>query len=141
MRLRKQTLIQARHALGHAEIDADHFAIADCWRQTLQCKPIAMPFQIARLRKLMRNHFMREATLVEATGTTFCACHQREHDSILNLCDDAYGLAENRWQKARALLRDTLPPAVREHIISMDQVAVLIIHTANDSLFASAPRY
>jgi hemerythrin len=131
-------LIGGRHVLGHAEIDTDHFAIADCWLQATQCEPIVLPFQIARLRKLMRNHFDREASLVEATGTAFCRCHRQEHDGLLELCGDAYALSYQNVRKSRSLLQNELPRLVRDHIISMDQIAILIINlAAEDSALAT----
>jgi hemerythrin len=126
-------LISASHSLGHAEIDRDHFAIADWWMKATRCAPIALPFHIAGLRRVMRNHFTREASLVEATGTPFGSGHRTEHDAMLALCDDAYALAERDWRGARRLLRDRLPRLVREHVISMDQIAVLIINEAGQN--------
>lgn len=123
-------LIGRRHALGHAEIDADHFAIADAWGRAMQCAPIALPFHVARLRKLMRGHFDNEAALVEAAGTEFCVCHRREHDTMLALCDDVYALSERNPGRARSLLRRRMPPLVRAHIDGMDQITVLIIGRA-----------
>jgi hypothetical protein len=90
-------LIGKAHTLGHTQIDSDHFAIADWWMKATLCAPVALPFHIAALRKTMRAHFSREAALVEAAGTPFCHCHRREHDVMLELCDDAYELsARNR---------------------------------------------
>jgi hemerythrin len=121
-------LIDARHALGHAKIDADHFAIADCWRQATTCPLIAAPFQIARLRKRMRRHFDDEAALIEAAGAPFCACHREEHDAMLGLCDEAYLLSGTDTRRACALLRRRLPGLMRAHIDGMDQIAVLIMN-------------
>ncbi len=123
-------LIEARHALGHAKIDSDHFAIADYWLQLTCCEPIAVPFHIARLRKRMRDHFNDEAALVEATGRPFGCAHRQEHAAMLRLCDQAYRLSDTNQRGARALLRNKLPRLMREHIICMDQIAVLIINTA-----------
>lgn len=131
-RASRNRLIGGGHALGHTEIDAEHFAIADCWLEVTRCAPLALQFQIARLRKLMRNHFDHEAMLVNAAGSPFCSCHKREHEFLLSLCDKAYSLSRNNWRSARALLRGTLPGLVRQHIISMDQIAVLIINTTGD---------
>jgi len=116
--------------LGPCQIDADHFAIAALWRDVDGCAPIAVPFQIARLRKRMRRHFEDEAELIEAAGTPFCACHHEEHESMLRLCDQAYLLSDSNGRGARALLRATLPRLMRRHIVGMDQIAVLIIHSA-----------
>ena len=124
-----QPLIGARHALGHTDIDAEHFAIADCWKAATHCEPIALPFLVARLRRAMRTHFTHEAALVEAVGTHFCSCHRDEHDVMLELCEEAYGLAERDIRASRARLRK-LPRLFREHIVVMDQIAVLIIHDA-----------
>lgn len=123
-------LLAQRHALGHDAIDIDHFAIADCWMRAMESAPIALPWHIARLRKRMRDHFTNEAALVEAAGVPFCHCHHAEHDAMLAVCDDAYGLAERNPRAARGLLRRALPPLVRSHVIGMDQIAVLIIHSA-----------
>lgn len=123
-------LIGRKHALGHAQIDNDHFAIADWWMKATQCEPIALPFHIAALRRTMRSHFRREAALVEAAGTPMCCDHQNEHDGMIELCDDAYALSERNGRAARALLRNKLPKLMRNHINSMDQIAVLIIREA-----------
>ena len=123
-------LIGKNHTLGHIQIDADHFAIADWWMKAMLCEPVALPFHIAALRKTMRSHFCREATLVETTGTPFCYCHRREHNVMLELCDDAYDLSARSLRAARTLLRNKLPRLMRDHINSMDQIAVLIIRAA-----------
>lgn len=130
----KQLLITDRHALGHPEIDFDHFAIADCWLRTMRAEPVALPLHIARLRKLMLRHFEHEANLVEATGTRFCLCHRREHDAMLSLCEDAYEMSYRNGRAALMRLR-RLPRLVRDHIICMDQIAVLIINTARQNHF------
>jgi hemerythrin len=80
----------------------------------------------------MRRHFGREAALVEAAGTPLCCDHRREHDSMLALCDDAYQLCGRNQRSARALLRNRLPRLIRDHIDSMDQIAVLIIRAAGE---------
>jgi hypothetical protein len=126
-------LISSRHALGHADIDFDHFAIADAWMEARLSESIALPMRVARLRRLMRAHFEHEAALVEATGSRFCQCHRREHDAMLAMCDEALSLAERRPRSARSVLR-ALPPLFRSHIDCMDQIAVLIIHSAAGSL-------
>ena len=131
-------LIGKNHTLGHAQIDSDHFAIADWWMKVTLCQPLALPFHIAGLRKTMRSHFSREAALVEAAGTPMCCDHQREHDTMLELCDDAYELSARSLRKARALLRDKLPRLMRDHINSMDQIAVLIIRAAAQDRATSA---
>ena len=131
-------LIGKRHALGHAEIDSDHFAIADWWMRVTQCAPIALPFHIAGLRRVMRNHFSREAALVEAAGTPFCHCHRNEHNILLELCDDAYALSTRNLWSARALLRNRMPRQIRDHINSMDQIAVLVIRAASEHRAVSA---
>ena len=123
-------LIGKNHRLGHAQIDSDHFAIADWWMKTTLCEPVALAFHIAGLRKAMRSHFFREAALVEAAGTPFCYCHRREHSVMLELCDDAYELSARNLRSARALVRNKLPRLMRDHINSMDQIAVLIIRAA-----------
>jgi hemerythrin len=125
-----RTLIGPSHALGHAEIDSDHFAIADYWLQLTQCEPIAVSFHIARLRKRMRSHFNHEAALVEAIGAPFPHAHHGEHNAMLRLCDEAYELSDRDRRAARALLRSRLPRLMRNHIICMDQIAVLMINTA-----------
>ena len=130
-------LIGKNHTLGHTQIDSDHFAIADWWMKVTLCQPIALPFHIAGLRRTMRGHFNREAALVEATGTPFCCGHHREHDTMLELCDEAYELSARSLRKARAVLRDKLPRLMRDHINSMDQIVVLIIRAATQDRAAS----
>lgn len=133
-------LIGKKHALGHSEIDSDHFAIADWWMKVTLCEPVALPFHIAGLRRMMRNHFSREAALVEAAGAPFCCAHRCEHDTMLELCDDAYELSARSLRAARALLRNKLPRLMRDHINSMDQIAVLIIRAAaQDRAISSVP--
>jgi hemerythrin len=123
-------LIGPRHALGHAAIDVDHFAIAEAWAAVMHSAPIALPLRIARLRKVMRTHFDNEAALVEAAGTAFCRCHRQEHDEMIAICDEALAQSERKPRTARSILRRALPPIVRGHIDSMDQIAVLIINSA-----------
>ncbi len=122
-------LIGRQQRLGHERIDADHLAIADWWLRTVKCEPIQFAFFMARLKKLMRQHFDHEAALMEEAGGRMCECHSREHQMLLELCDRASALSQTRWRKAQSLLRSELPKLVREHIISMDQPAVLFIHT------------
>ena len=114
---------------GHAVIDADHSAIAERWRRAVDCKPIEFPFCIARLKKLLRLHFEHETSLMLQAGGALCACHRREHDELLELCDCAAALGENHWRKAQSLLRNKFPKLVRSHIACMDQIAVLFINT------------
>jgi hypothetical protein len=133
-------LIGKRHALGHAQIDADHLAIASWWMRLTQCAPISLPFHIAGMRKAMRDHFGREAALVEAAGTRFCHCHRNEHSALLELCDDAYALSERNLRSARSLLLRKLPRLMRTHIDTMDQIAVLEIRAAGAHHAAAGPR-
>ena len=127
--LGKQTLIGHSHALGHPQIDSEHFAIADCWSQAIRSAPVGLPLTIARLRKVMGRHFEHEAVLIEAAGVPFCACHRVEHEAMLNLCDDAYALAESDRRASQGLLR-RLPRLMKDHIICTDQIAVLMIQAA-----------
>ena len=122
-------LIGRLHLLGHALIDADHLAIADWWLRTVNCEPIQFVFFVARLRKLMQQHFDHEATLMEEAGGQMCRCHDQEHQRLLALCDRARALGRSHWPKARSLLRTQLPRLVREHIICMDQLTVLFINS------------
>ncbi len=126
-------LIGPQHALGHEGIDSDHLAIADWWLRTVQCEPVQFAFFVARLKKLMREHFDREATLMEKTGGQMCECHRQEHRMLLALCDQANALSGCHWRKARSLLRAELPPLFRKHIISMDQLTVLFINTHGEA--------
>jgi hypothetical protein len=45
------------------------------------------------------------------------------------LCDQAVGESRRNWRKAQGLLRNRFPKMMRDHIISMDQLTVLFIHT------------
>jgi hemerythrin len=130
-------LIGASYALGHPAIDDEHFAIGDAWLAAMRCDIIALPFLVARLRKLMRAHFTHEATLVEAVGVPFCWCHHNEHEAMLAVCGEAFSLSERDPRKARRLLRHELRRQLRGHIVTMDQVAVLIINTATSHSAAS----
>ena len=51
---------------------------------------------------------------------------------MLALCDEAYRQSHRRQRAARALLRNGLPRLLRDHINSMDQIAVLIIRAAQN---------
>lgn len=134
----KQTLIGDRHRLGHSTIDSDHFAIGGEWLRAMRAEPAALPLHIARLRKLMRRHFESEAALVEEAGVRFCECHRQEHNAMLDVCDDAYFLARRNWKASQMRLRE-LPKLVRNHIICMDQIAVLIIDAAQRERAARPP--
>lgn len=128
----RRPLLNARHALGHTEIDKDHFAIADSWLAAMNCRPLSLPFHVARMRKLTRRHFAREVMLLEAARRPFCPCHRREHDTMLAMCDEIYALSEKDVRAARSLLRK-LSVIMREHVIGMDQIAVLMINTSANS--------
>jgi hemerythrin len=116
-------------ALGHDAIDLDHSAIADQWFRTASCEEVQFPFFIARLKKLMVDHFDREAALMERAGGDLCKCHRREHQSLLDFCDEARELSGRSWRKTQSLLRNRFPRLVRDHIIYTDQLAVLFINT------------
>lgn len=136
--LSQQTLIGGSHALGHPQIDSEHFAIADCWSQAIRSTPVGLPLTIARLRKVMGRHFEHEAVLIETAGVPFCGCHRTEHDAMLGLCDDAYALAQRDRRAAQALLRK-LPRLMKDHIICTDQIAVLMIQAAERAHVARLP--
>lgn len=126
-------MIGQRHTLNHEVIDTDHMAIANWWLRAVQCEPMQSTFFIARLKKLMREHFSHEALLMERSGGRLCECHQREHREWIALCDQAQALSQYNWKKARSLLRTDLPRLVREHVISMDQLTVIFINTGGAS--------
>lgn len=122
-------LIGRQHTLGHQLIDADHMTIANWWRRAVDCEPMQSAFFIARLKKLMREHFEHEALLMAQSGGRLCECHRKEHQEWIELCDAAQALSDNNWRKARSLLRTDLPRLVREHVISTDQFTVIFINT------------
>jgi hemerythrin len=125
----KRQLIGRQHTLGHQLIDTDHMAIAHWWQRVVQCDPVESTFFIARLKKLMRDHFDHEALLMAQSGGRLCECHQKEHQQWIDVCDQAQALSGISWRKARSLLRTDLPRLVREHVISMDQLTVIFINT------------
>jgi hemerythrin len=127
-----QPLIGRRYELGHERIDSDHKEIADWWLRIVNCEPIQYPFYIARLKKLMRSHFDHEAALLAGAGSALCDCHHQEHQALLDLCDQAIALSRADWRRSQLILRNRLPKLVREHIISMDQFAVLYLNTRGD---------
>ncbi len=122
-------LIGKQLVLGHDAIDLDHRAIANCWHKAVQCQEIEFPLLIARLKKTMRNHFEHEAALMERAGGALCACHGREHQVLLDLCEEATALSRHNWRKTQSLLRTRFPKLVRDHIICTDQIAVLFLNT------------
>lgn len=122
-------LLGRRHRVGHDAIDFDHRAMANCWSQVVTCEQLQFPFFVARLKKLMRTHFDHEAALMAQAGGQLCECHRREHRRLLDVCEEASALSQQNWRKAQSLLRRKLPKLVREHIDSMDQIAVLFINT------------
>jgi hemerythrin len=88
----------------------------------------------------MREHFGREVALVEGAGISFCHCHRNEHNTLLELCDQAYELSARNVQAARTLLRKKLPRSIRDHINSMDQIAVLVIGAAEHDQLTIGPQ-
>jgi hemerythrin len=96
----------------------------------MRCKAIALPLHVARLARVMRDHFEREIRLVEAAGVQCCWCHQNEHSAMLAVCHAAFGMSEHEPRKARQLLRTELARRIRRHVTTTDQIAVLIINTA-----------
>lgn len=125
----RRPLLAKVHQLGHTEIDLDHRAMADCWERVVSCAPIEFPFFMARFKKAMRDHFDREAALLARAGGRLWASHQQEHRDLLALCDQASGLAEHSCRRAQSLLRNKLARLFREHVVSMDQMAVLFLNT------------
>lgn len=119
--------------LGHDDIDADHVEISDCWFQAVNCTPIQFPFLIARMKKLMVNHFAREDAIMSQAASALCSCHRQEHDMLIGLCDRAARLSKYDWRATQRLLRDEFPKLVREHIICMDQLLVLHLNTCGGS--------
>jgi hemerythrin len=77
----------------------------------------------------MQNHFDHEAALMNQAGGQLCECHQREHATLLELCDRAAELAPLNWSKSRLLLRSKFPQLVRDHVNGLDQFLVLFINT------------
>jgi hemerythrin len=115
--------------LGHEVIDSDHMEISNCWYRTVNCGPLQFPFLIARMKKLMQKHFACEAEIMKRFDRSLPACHQTEHDLLLQFCDNAAKLSQYSWAKAQGLLRRDFPRHVREHIICMDQLVVLYVNT------------
>jgi hemerythrin-like metal-binding protein len=132
-------LLGRNHEVGHDAIDSDHQAMASCWNRTINCDRIQFEFLIARLKKLMRNHFDHEAALMEQAGGSLCECHRREHEVLLALCDQAAVMSRKNCRAAQSLLRNKLPPLVREHIICMDQLAALFINSNGGTARANIP--
>jgi hemerythrin-like metal-binding protein len=126
---RDRLLIGKQCRLGNDVIDSDHMAIADCWLRAVNCDQLRFEFFIARLKKLMREHFDHEVILMDRAGVRLCECHRREHQMLLDLCDRAAALSRHNWRKAQTLLRRKLAKLFREHIICMDQLTVLFINT------------
>jgi len=122
-------LIGRQHALGHEVIDLDHKAIADWWLRAVNCEQIQFPFSLARLKRLLRSHFDHEAALVQQAGGVLCARHRSEHQTLLDLCDQAAAESRQNWRRTQALIRSRFPKLVRDHIVSMDQCVVLFLNT------------
>jgi hemerythrin len=131
-------LIGCQHTLGHRLIDTDHMAIAHWWQRVVECDPLQSIFFIARLKKLMRDHFDHEVLLMARAGGRLCECHQKEHQQWIDVCDQAQALSGINWRKARSLLRTDLPRPVREHVISMDQLTVMFINANGASGYPHA---
>lgn len=127
-------LINQNHSLGHPAIDADHAVIGTLWLRAVSSGHLEFPLRVARLRKAMTGHFEHEAALLANAGRRLCPGHQEEHDLLLRMCTDALDLYRHDWRKTRSLLRNDFARKMREHIVSMDQCAVLILHTAPSSI-------
>jgi hemerythrin len=130
-------LIDRRHMLGHDVIDSEHAAISNCWFYAVNCPPIEFPLRLARLKKLMAMHFEHESALLAQSGYALCRYHHNEHRMLLELCDQVMTSHERDWKKAQSLLQKKFAKLVREHVITMDQCAVLLIHS--NSEIAAAP--
>lgn len=122
-------LIGERLVLGHDLIDGDLRTIADGWLRAVTCEQIQFPFFIARMKKLMSVHFDHEAVLMRSSGGTLCECHRHEHRTLMDLCDQAAVQGVRNWSRAQSLLRNKFPKLFRNHIVGMDQFAVLFINT------------
>jgi len=126
-------LIKPRYMLGHEMIDVDHIAIGKSWFRATHCEVIEFPFFLARLKKMMKGHFDHEAELMGIAGGSLCCCHRREHQALLEFCDEAAALNERDPKKALALLRGKFPKLFRTHIIESDSLAVLFIHSHREA--------
>jgi len=115
--------------LGHGPIDSDHRELASFWWRVVSSTPLQFPFFLARFKKLMSEHFDREAAIMAQHNTRLCECHVREHRELLRLCDCANQLNGHNYRQAQDFLRREFPPRIREHIICMDQLLVLFINT------------
>jgi hypothetical protein len=127
-------LISERHLLGHDWIDRDLRAIADGWFSAVTCEPIQFPFFIARMKKLMKSHFDREASLMRLSGGLLCECHHHEHRILIDVCNQARLYSVGNWRRTQSLLRNRFPKLIREHIAGMDQIAVLFIDANKNAL-------
>jgi len=115
--------------LGHEVIDSDHMEISNWWFRVVNCVPLQFPFLIARMKKLMEKHFAREAEIMRCFDMTLCACHQKEHDALLQFCDDAAKVSQYNWALTQRALRRDFPRHIREHIVCRDQLLVLCVNT------------
>jgi hypothetical protein len=122
-----EPLIGQRHLLGYEWIDRDLRAIADGWHSTVTCEPIQFLFLMARMKKLMRLHFGREASLMQSAGGVLCECHESEHRMLIDVCNEASAHSAKNWRRTQSLLRNRFPKLIRDHIALMDQIAVLFI--------------
>ena len=122
-----QPLIDRRHRLGHDAIDSDHAALSACWVDAVNCRPIEFPLRLARLKKLMARHFEHESALLVQKGQALCRYHHVEHRMLLELCDQIAACHGRDRQQAQSLLRNQFAERVREHIVTMDQCAVLLM--------------
>ena len=66
---------------------------------------------------------------MHSSGGMLCKCHQSEHLTLLDLCDQAAALSTTNWRRTQSLLRIKFPKLIREHINGMDQIAVLFINS------------
>ncbi|MBZ0141184.1 MAG: hypothetical protein K8H87_15670 [Pseudorhodoplanes sp.] len=124
-------LVNQNFCLGHPVIDTEHAAIGEYWQEAVSCERLQLPLHLARLKRAMARHFDHEAEiLAKTTGMSLCTRHRAEHSALLELCSEAALLYERDWRKAQSLLRNRFATMVREHIISMDLCAVLLIQTA-----------
>jgi len=108
-------LIGRQHTLGHDVIDSDHMAIADWWLRAVNCEQIQCAFFIARLKKLMQDHFHHEAALIQGAGGRLCDCHRREHQMLLDVCDRAIARPAQLAKGANAAAKRAAGAHARAH--------------------------
>jgi hemerythrin len=128
-----------RLSLNHPEIDATHqefVLLCAALSDTQSTKPY-----LARLDELIAHsiaHFEQENTWMRDLSFGPAGCHQREHDTVLELMQEVRRLIEGGELDLQERLAQELPLWFEHHVDTMDNVLAQFMRSHEEESTLSA---